>query len=267
MTPVSSVKKALKLPFNSQGASYGVARGMAIQQGQKDNENLIKVLQQQVLAQWEETKLIATTRGTLIHKIIENIIPFIFENEKFLIQKTTEFCKGADFTKAVLEIIFYLRIYYQNCSEYILYSEKYNVCGTTDHMGLRQNTKTSLLDIDDWKSNEVTYDSIKIKADSIKHNNKFLLPPFDYLEDSKYIDFVFQLSIYAIFAEEMYGLRIGKLTIHNINHAGIYTRIPIPYMRAQALELLELHKGLKKLPESSSTNAQSGQAGNEDEEW
>lgn len=262
MTPVTQLIKQFKVPFNGDLISFRMATGIVKQQG-GDRSDILRI-QKRIQEEWAETALTATTRGTSIHKIIESLIPFLKESDALLIARIIEICGDQDYYTAVKEIVFSLRKYTFCLSEVILYSEKYNVCGTADNLGLRQKSKTSLLDIDDWKTNEVTYDSIKIKPTEVKHYNKFLLPPFEYLEESKYIDFALQLSIYGVLAEEMYGLRIGKLTIHNINHAGIYTTIPMPYIRREAIAMLEQNQTPLKLPILSSGTRQSFE---DDDEW
>ena len=248
MTPVSKVKDLVHVPFDGNAVSGFMAMAEAKQTG-NCTDAMVMVIKKRILAEWENTKNIANTRGTHIHKVIESLIPFLKESDLVLHTKIIAATAGQNYHEAVTEIIFSLRKYYQSCSEYILYSEYYNVCGTADHIGLRQNTKTSLIDIDDWKTNEFTYDSVKIKPDSIKHYNKFLLEPLDYLEDCKYIDLALQLSMYGVLAEETYpGFRIGRLTGHNIDHRGVYRKLPVPYMRREAIALLEHKRGLKKLP-------------------
>ncbi len=267
MTPVSKVKDMIKEPFDGELISGIMAKALVNSRGGGSDRD-IAIAKAGILAEWKATALKATDRGTKIHKIIEALIPFVKESDSVLNIKIADACGREEYYIAVRQIIFSLRKYYQNCSEYLLYSEFYNVCGTGDHFGIRQNTKNSLVDIDDWKTNEFTFDSIKIKNGIVKHGNKMLLAPLEYLEESKYTDLALQLSIYGVLFESTYpGLRIGRLTGHNINHAGEYTPMPVPYMRREAIALLDHFKSLKKLPTSTSGTSQPVIAYNEEDEW
>lgn len=263
MKSVSGVKKLLVEPFDKKPISGYMAMSQAKQLGLTRQSDIDRI-QLEILAGWDMISKIANDRGTHIHKIIEECSPYAKESEATIRQQVSKHCKGENFEEAIVCIILFLRRYFECLSEVIVYSEKYNVAGTMDNPGIRQNTKTGLIDIDDWKTNEVTYDSITCKNDIVKHYNKFLLPPFDYLEHSKYIEFVFQLSIYGVLTEETYNRKIGRLTIHNIDHAGNYRMIPIPYMRDAAIKLLEKNKNLKELPVLSSA---SGSAIKDDDGW
>lgn len=257
MTSVSAVKKRIKMPFDDKTVSNRMAYSLAKQVGRENETAYVQMLQQDLLAQWKETKDIANIRGTHIHKVIEECIPFLNENHLVLLEQIIKKCNSQNYYEALKTIIFSLQKYFRNYSEMILYSEIYNVAGTSDHIGLRQNTKNSLIDIDDWKTNEFSYDSIKVKEGVVRHYNKMLLPPFDYLEESKYMDLALQLSIYGVLLEHTYpGAKVGRLTGHNIDHQGNYTMLPVPYMRMEAIAILEHNKTLKELPTSEPAASQ-----------
>ena len=70
---------------------------------------------------------------------------------------------------------------------------------------------------------------------------------------------------YGVLFEETYpGMRPGRLMGHNIDHNGNYTLMPVPYMKMEAIAILEHHKSLKTLPVPDSGNHQPD---NEDEDW
>jgi hypothetical protein len=245
MLPGSKIKEKVKIPFDDKGTALRMAHGDVS-------------VQQDILRQWAYKRDTANERGNKIHKFIESLIPLLKESEATILIAIEKYGSEFDYKikKAVTEIIFYLREYHSCLSEVLVYSENYNVAGTADLLSLRQNSKSSVIDIDDYKTNFISFDSVKRTSDDIKHYNRFYLPPFDYIEDCKYNDYVFQLSIYAVLVEETYKRKIGKLTLHDINPDGVYTRLPVPYWRMEAITLLEHIKKLKILPALPSGNGQ-----------
>lgn len=260
MESVSSVKKKIKMPFDRQGISMRTAGFEA----QKTGED-VKVIQQRILAKWDNTRDIANIRGTHIHKIIEDCAAFLKEKESVLYDEIYKRCGKETYFEAVKTIIFSLRKYYAFYPELLVFSEKYNVAGTIDAPGVRQSTPSSLVDIGDYKTYECTFDSIDTKKEIVKHYNKFFLPPFDYLEESKYMELVIQLSIYGVLFEETYpGIRPGKLMGYNIDHSGQLHPLPVPYMKMEAIAILENNLKLKTLPVLESVGGSQPTAGSED---
>jgi ATP-dependent exoDNAse (exonuclease V) beta subunit len=102
------------------------------------------------------------------------------------------------------------RFRYKNIiAEDILYSDKYKIAGQCDLIVFHNN---GTFDLWDWKTNtkELSY----IGYNRMKY-------PFLFLSDGELQKYEFQLSIYAYFAEQRYGLKAGKLTIGHMRDGKI----------------------------------------------
>lgn len=225
-------------PFDRHGISLRMAKYKASIEG-------ISVLQAQaaILAEWDGKLISATKRGNWIHDNLEEY------------QLTGEYDEKLSSAVEQLQPIF--RNGYRYYTEARVYSLKYMIAGMSDLVVQRQKSRNSIFDFYDYKTNEskgIEFDSINRKKNPIKHYNKFLLPPLDHLEDCNYNHYALQLSIYALMATLAWNLKIGKLAILYIDNDLNLHQYPVPFMKREAIALLEHNLQLKPLPTVSETN-------------
>ena len=104
-----------------------------------------------------------------------------------------------------------------------------------------------LFDIHDFKTNKEFRYYSPFKS--------FLNPPFDHLTNSQYSIYSLQLSIYAILYEmEMPQRKCRQLSALWFDKQALtFTKIPIIYLKSEALKLIQMHKYNAKLQEYSTT--------------
>ncbi len=113
------------------------------------------------------------------------------------------------------------------------------VAGTSDKPMLKAISKTSPIDISDYKTNE--------KIEFFNKRGTYLKYPLDYLQDCSYITYSLQLSLYAYFLECLTDRKIGRLFIHHIpiDDPLSHKIIPVAYMRDAAIKLLDYYNDIK----------------------
>lgn len=207
LTSVSTLISHYSQPFDPDGwAAYHCAKkaGITTREMQK---------------RWEDNKLKACARGTDFHRQAEHFIntgEILDECDKDIIE---------DFKNKV-------KFVGQVFSEVLLYSIPHLVAGTSDI--LEYFPETHSVSGKDFKTNK----EISIEG----HKGAMMKPPFDHLPDSSMSKYSLQLSTY-LYLLELKGFNVLKddLEIYWINPE---TRkieiIPIPYRRAEAIELVNV---------------------------
>lgn len=235
--PVTSGLKCIKEPFDADGIAFAMAKA---EFGWDCNDiNLIQKRKEELKKEWTDKAEEAATYGTAIHGVYEGYRKDGVYDEKYgkMIYKINEIISGA----------------YHVFSERIYYSQKYKIAGTCDLSVLRQKMKFPVMDFYDFKTNisrGILYDSIKRKADgSLKHYNRYLLHPVDYIEDCNYNLYALQLSIYALMAQVTYNIKVGRLAILFINKDFDVEYIPVPYMKMEAELVLDYVSKVKSINE------------------
>lgn len=227
---VSKVKERLNPPFNAQAIASVMCGHDKIQ-----IEKLLKI--------WEENAKAASDKGTTIHNNIED-----FNN--------TGICDDEymPLAKYIRDTFFY-EPFNKDFNELVLYHDDLEIAGTVDR-GIQRQKYAKLppiLDIYDYKSNIITFDSIKREKDGTikKHYNRYMESFLSNTESCKYIDYSNQLNSYGFMAEDM-GFRVGKLAIIEINYESrekfSAKLIPVPYYRMVGEAILRSYRELKKLP-------------------
>ena len=233
LTSVTRVIKKIIIPFDRDGISYNMAKQLAYKEGIG-----VKEAQKRILDQWDSKLISATNRGNFIH---DNL-------EKYLL--TGECDSKLD--KAVTQLQSVFKNGHRYYTEARTYSLAYMTAGTGDLIVQRQRGEQSIYDFYDYKTNEargIQFDSINRKKTPVKHYNKFLMSPLNYLEDCNYNHYALQLSLYAFMAQLTWGLNIGKLAILYINNELELNQYPVPYMKMEVKALLEHNQVLKPLPQ------------------
>ena len=231
----TKIGKSLEEPFDAQGISLQMAQGLAAEKG-----ITVEQAQNYILAEWEKKRSSSEALGTRNHGLMET------------------FAKTGETSPLVLETIQYvskiLKEAAQYYPEFIVFSHKYQKAGIADLVVQRQrNWQTSVFDIYDYKTNEqkgIQFDSIGRK-EALKHYNRFLLPPFDYIEACNFAIYSLQLCSYAYMLWEMYHVRIGKLAIIFIDKEGKPHIYPVLYNPQIIEQIFTNYNELKQLPIAS----------------
>ena len=241
---VSSILRMIKEPFDVESISYMVARKQLREEavpGWKEKgleapdipENFIKARQEKVKEEWSDIGEESRDHGTEIHNAIERIILGQEVEERF---DTLVPLIKAEFGH-----------YRFSFPELTVYNKVYRKAGTIDHVGIRQKSKNTLVDIDDFKTNVrngVRFDSTKLQDNGrLKHYNRMLLPPVDHLEDCNYIMTCLQTSFYAYFFETLYKMKIGKLSMKYVYEIGGVFQLesyPLVYLRSDVINILNV---------------------------
>lgn len=213
---VTTVISLIEHEFKSEEVALAIEN----QSDEDKQERYIGMNQAQILDYWQEINDEANEYGTYIHELIEK---YLLKNKWYFPKDDFEKKVIAEFNKINFELG---REYYP---ERILFSEEYEIAGTAD---LVVEVDDIYFDIGDWKTNkEFNYYS--------KYQQE-LRPPFDHLQDCQYVVYTLQLSTYAL----MYEMETGKKCRHIwIGHwdkeKEIWTKIPVMYMKHEALKLMK----------------------------
>lgn len=185
--------------------------------------------EQQVLKAWEDKAKNSTDWGTFLHENLE-----YYEKHKKCKEGSAKYLP---LIKSVLsEYSDYKKIY----QELVLHNDEYMVAGTSDKPMLRAISKTSSVDISDYKTNE--------QIEFFNKYGKYLKYPLEHLQDCSYVTYSIQLSLYGYFIECLTGRKIGRLFLHHIpiNDPMNHKIIPVTYLRDDAIKLLKHYKILKE---------------------
>jgi len=228
----TKVSNTLTLPFDAQYVSLQMAQGVSREKG-----ITVEQAQDGILKEWEGKRKSSELHGNRNHGMMES---FAKSGEKHPeVEETINF---------VADIF---RESYHYYPEFKLYSHKYQKAGIADLVIQRQrNWQTSLFDIYDYKTNEqkgIQFDSISRK-EVLKHPNRFLLPPFDFIEACNFALYSLQLCTYAYMLWEMYRIRIGRLAIIFIDAVGKPTIYPVLYNPLIVEQIFTNYNQLKELP-------------------
>tara|TARA_R100000664_G_C2751612_1_gene138906 strand:- start:1699 stop:2388 length:690 start_codon:yes stop_codon:yes gene_type:complete len=192
-----------KQPFDRDGHSKRVA----------DREG---VSQELVLEMWEQEKNRACTRGTNIHKVLEDYINYGEAEGDW-----GWLCKSYD--KAVERSIDSFK---NVLCENLLYDEEYSVAGTADLIYEHKHEFT----IGDFKTNK------RFRFSS--PYSERLKDPVSHLHNCEFNLYGLQLSLYAYLYEKMSGKRCRKCVIFYLQDDR-FLSYHINYMKAEVEALLQ----------------------------
>lgn len=187
---------------------------------------------EEVQKEWEAKGKVATDHGTRIHEALER-----YEKTAIILPD------DENLRPMILALTSEYKDYYQVHQEVTLYDEEFEIAGTADHIIETTKHKSSILNLDDYKTNisKGIYFENKYK--------KYLLGPFSHVQDTNYYDYSLQLSCYARMLENLTGRKIGTLSIVFIPPLNplAYRRIPVNYMKMEVDALFKYHKELKHI--------------------
>ena len=197
-----------------------IAKAIQKQSDYRKKEKYIGLTDNQILNLWEEENKVANEYGTKIHNLLEEYLKrnkFYFpkdDNEREILNSYDE-----------LNIDLGTRYY----CEKILFSEKYKIAGTSDHI---VDIESEFFDINDYKTNKV----INFYSPYCKK----LLPPMDHLDDCQYNIYSLQLSVYAYFYEQESKRKCRSLNLLYFDrNSKTFMKYPVPYMKMEAIAILE----------------------------
>lgn len=237
---MSHVLNDLKEPFNTNEIAMNVARSK-LGWDCKDWK-VINKKKEELITQWDEKKIMASEYGSKIHKDLEDY----YRIQKIKVEYDHVY-------KYINNIIGWSS---RIINEKILAAEDYQIAGTADLVSIRRKSKVPIIDVFDFKTNMekgIVFDSIKrdIEGNVKKHYDRYLMHPFEHLEDSNYMIYSLQLSGYAYMIETSYECKIGRLAIFFVSkdENGIFKakEIPVSYMKREIEELFWFHKYGKKI--------------------
>lgn len=189
---------------------------------------------EEVQSQWESYKNERSDDGTRIHDALE------------LYEKTATIKpENEDLRAALISITSEYKHYHKIYQEQCLYSTEYLIAGTADKILQCTQSANSVIDLSDYKTNIKGIHQKQYKKDG-SPVNKYFKKPIEHLMYSTYNDDALQLSIYALLLQMKYNVKIGALYIHFIppNNPLAHKKIPVPYMKLEALAMLEYKKNL-----------------------
>jgi hypothetical protein len=175
-------------------------------------------------AEWAKKRDDAANGGTRVHNALEDF------------SKTGQ-VKDSDkeLQDSVRDIISMYNDYHSCHEEVCLYNEKYRIAGTTDKICVVSRTKTSAVDIADYKTNDTR------GIEFFSRYNKRLFEPLSHLDDCSFVKYSIQLSLYAYFFEELTGRPVRRLYIHHVPLSDLKNHkiIPVMYMKNDVKALLD----------------------------
>jgi hypothetical protein len=219
---VSKLFEMVKKPFDSYQMSLASA-GKRIREDVSGKKLSVDAVAAQLRQEWKDTAKRSTDHGTRIHEALE-----LFGKTATIPDKELDACVRA--------VYYMLKDYPVTLQEEIVYSDTYGVAGMMDKPCLRTRGAKSIIDIVDYKTNVskgITYSS---------KYGKWFNGPLSHLEECSYNEYSVKLSVYAVMLEEL-GYRVGNLALIYIDPFELDKpkRIPIPYMKMEALSLLKLN--------------------------
>jgi hypothetical protein len=149
------------------------------------------VSQELVLEMWDKENKKATTRGTKIHKLMENYVSFGEKEEDYnWLYKSYD--KAISYTVDKFKKIY---------SENLLYNVEYKVAGTADLIYDHGDFFT----IGDFKTNK--------KFNFTSTFNDFFKAPIDHLPYCEFNNYALQMSMYAYMYEKTSGKKCKKIVV------------------------------------------------------
>ncbi len=195
----------------------------------KKNPDYYGMSMEEILDYWQYLNDIANEYGSFVHETLET---YLLKNHWYFPPEHPEY---GDLGSKVIKAYEELKVDEGECvyPERIMFSENYNIAGTAD---LKIDIDKDWFDIGDWKTNK-----------KFEYYNPFghqtLKKPFEHLQQCHHSEYSLQLSIYARMCEEETGMKCRQIWIgYWSRETERFTKIPVTYLKNEAIKLLELHK-------------------------
>lgn len=195
--------------FDADRISYFVAKKRGISK-------------EEVLKEWDDTRIYACTRGTAFHLALENAIKYgdvdpeykkVIENFLLVSSKCVKDIEKVN-------------------SELLLYNDEFKIAGTSD---LCWEHEDGTFTIGDFKTN-------KNFRYTTEYNDWFY-KPLDHLPNCEFNKYTLQLSIYAFMFEVLTGKRCrGLLILWLDQNTGKWQPIHCNYMKHEVIMMLKTYQ-------------------------
>jgi len=193
-----------------------------------DSEILESVIKQ-ILDDWENKRIDAASKGTILHEKIED-----FYNKKFYNEYPPEFEFFKNFHNKYKKLAAYR-------TEWRIFDDSLSLAGTVDMVYQKENGE---LFIFDWKRTSKLIDQ----------NNQPILKDFNYgrdglshIADNSFNRYALQQNVYKFILENYYEKKISSmnLLVLHPNYSN-YVHLKLPEMKKEAAFLIEQAKELSK---------------------
>lgn len=178
---------------------------------------------EQIKQLWEDNRVDASTKGTNMHKAIEDF----FNGELVEEPDTKEFGYFKNWWKSFTENNPTYRPYR---TEWMVYNDKKTIAGSIDYTTINHLEEITIFD---WKRSK----EIKAKSPFGKKG----LWPLKHLDDCNYAHYCLQLNCYRLILMNFYGKKVNGMyliILHPDNNN--YMMLPVPVLEREASELLGL---------------------------
>lgn len=220
-TSVTRVISSIEEEFDTD--SVATAISLQVDDDPKKNPHYVGMTKDRIVAYWQEINDAANEYGTMVHEIVE----------KYLLAKKWYF-PDDEFEKKVIAAYEALNIDEGKFiwPERILFSEEYELAGTTDVL---IDIDDVFFDVGDWKTNK--------EFNYFSKYGKTLLKPFEHLQDCQFVVYTIQLSTYALMYEMETGKKCRQIWVGYFDKKTCtFSKINLMYMKHEAEKLLKLHK-------------------------
>lgn len=227
IAPLTAKKR--KRIAKEESLRRGVSLNTVLQGYPEFNRGITK---EEVIREWHENMVQAQQKGTLVHDTIEQYLRY-------------GFCDNKEYEYYAQWVARYIAHYGKAYPESTFYLKKALLAGTSDLPLTRTSSKRSILDIKDFKTNEIKFDSTRIDSytGQIVHDNRYMFDPISHLEDCNYNHYALQLSTYMYMAETELGFKPGSIELILTPWREIKEpeTIKMPYMKREVELMVEYY--------------------------
>lgn len=221
---VTTTLTSIEPHFDSESVSLAIAN----QSDKVKQERYIGLSQEQILAFWKKLNDEANIYGTKVHNIVEKYLlanKWLFPNnseEGLFEQKVIKGYNALNIDEGVAV-----------WPERILFSEEYELAGTSD----------LIIDIDNVFFSVLDYKTNREFRFYNHYGYETLLEPFQYLQACEWSMYTLQLSVYAYLYELEYPKRKCRdiTVLYWDKELLTFRKIAIMYMKHEAKLLIEMH--------------------------
>ncbi len=197
--------------------------------------NLFHKIKQEFILDWNMTRDIAATRGTIYHEFKEDqsyqtgtqLNPFTGKTCKTFYKKRV---KG--YNTGINEDLFQLPDGFY--PELVIWNDTYQLAGQADKVFI-ETTDRRYIDIDDYKTNKVI--NRKSFWNRTKVDYERMKPPVNHLMDCNYIHYELQISMYAWMLQQ-FGFVPRNLAFDHLTE-----KYPLKYRKWEVEKMLIVHNG------------------------
>ena len=221
-TSVTTLVHKLFYPFNENRIIDRMMRSASWPQSK-----YFGMTKQQIKEEWKKNRIDSTTRGTKLHKYIEdtyNQIEFTEEQKQASIENVEY-----SYFHSFLQHHKHMKPYR---TEWCVYDEEYKISGSIDMTFVHEDGEISIYD---WKRCK------KIVQDN--QYSSFGKPPFrEQLPDNNYTHYSLQLNTYKYILEKNYGVKIKDMYLvvfHPENEGNTYVKVEVKNMQPLLKQILD----------------------------